>query len=140
MSALALLRRPAIGPLLGAQLFTALGDNALLIVAIALLEQSGAGGWMSPALRICLYLSYVLLAPFAGVLADRVPKGRLIVMVNLAKLGGCLLLAAQVHPLVAFGAIGVVGSVTDRLSTASLPNSCLRWISCRPTPGSRLSQ
>jgi LPLT family lysophospholipid transporter-like MFS transporter len=109
MSTLALLRRPAIGPLLGAQLFTALGDNALLIVAIALLEQSGAGGWMSPALRICLYLSYVLLAPFAGVLADRLPKGRVIVLVNLAKLGGCLLLAARVHPLVAFGAIGVVG-------------------------------
>jgi MFS transporter, LPLT family, lysophospholipid transporter len=109
MSALALLRRPAVGPLLGAQLFTALGDNALLIVAIALLEQSGAADWMSPALRICLYLSYVVLAPFAGGLADGMPKGRLIVLVNLAKLGGCILLAARIHPLVAFGAIGVAG-------------------------------
>lgn len=109
MNPLALLRQPAVGPLLGAQLFTALGDNALLIVAIALLEQGGAAGWMSPALRICLYLSYVLLAPFAGVLADGMPKGRLIVLVNLAKLAGCIMLATRIHPLVAFGAIGLAG-------------------------------
>lgn len=109
MSGLALLRRPAVGPLLGAQLFTALGDNALLIVAIALLEQSGAAEWMSPALRICLYLSYVVRAPFAAVLADGMPKVLLIVLVNLAKLGGCILLAARIHPLVASGAIGLAG-------------------------------
>jgi MFS family permease len=111
MTGLALLRQPAVGPLLGAQLFTALGDNALLIVAIALLEDGGAPGWMSPALRICLYLSYVALAPFAGALADRLPKGRLVALVNLAKLGGCVLLAAGLHPLLAFGAIGLAGVV-----------------------------
>lgn len=109
MSAFALLRRPAVGALVGAQLFTALGENALLIVAIALLEERGAAGWMSPSLRICLYLSYVVLAPIAGTLADRLPKGRLIVLINMAKLGGCLLLAARVHPLIAFGAIGLAG-------------------------------
>ena len=109
MTGLALLRQPAVGPLLGAQLFTALGDNALLIAAIALLEDGGAPAWMSPALRICLYLSYVALAPFAGALADRLPKGRLVALVNLAKLGGCVLLAAGLHPLLAFGAIGLAG-------------------------------
>lgn len=109
MSGMALLRRPAVGPLLGAQLFTALGDNALLIVAIALLEEGGAAAWMSPALRICLYLSYVALAPFAGALADRLPKGRVIALVNLAKLGGCVALCAGIHPLAAFGAIGLAG-------------------------------
>src|ERR1700712_3321050 len=111
MSHPGLLRQPAALPLLGAQLFTALGDNALLIVAIALLEERAAPHWMSPALRICLYASYVLLAPFAGALADGMPKGRLIVLVNLAKLAGCVLLALRVHPLIAFGAIGLAGVV-----------------------------
>jgi MFS family permease len=111
MNSFALLRRPAVGAMLGAQLFTALGDNALLIVAIALLEERGAAAWMSPGLRICLYLSYVVLAPFAGALADRMPKGRLILLINLAKLGGCALLAARVHPLIAFGAIGLASVV-----------------------------
>jgi MFS transporter, LPLT family, lysophospholipid transporter len=104
-----LLRQGAVGPLLGAQFFGALGDNALLVVAIALLEESGAADWMSPALRICLYLSYVALAPFAGALADRVHKGRLVGLVNLAKLGGCVLMSARLHPLAAFGAVGLAG-------------------------------
>ena len=74
MSGLTLLRKPAVGSSVGAQLFTALGDNALLVVAIALLEQRGAVEWTNPALRISSYVFYVLLAPFAGVLADDVPK------------------------------------------------------------------
>lgn len=109
MKSMAVRRTGALGPLLGSHLLTAVGDNALLIVAIALLEQSGAAQWMSPALRICLYVSYVALAPWTGALADAMPKGRLIVFVNLAKLAGCVLLAARVHPLIAFGAIGLAG-------------------------------
>jgi MFS family permease len=97
--------------LLGVQLLTALADNALLIVALALLAERGAREWMDPSLRISLYLSYVLLAPFAGTLADSLPKGRLIALVNVAKVGGCALLAAGAHPLLAFGAIGLAGVV-----------------------------
>ena len=94
---------------LGAQFFTSLADNALLIVAIGLLAERAAPSLMTPALRICLYVSYVLLAPFAGAVADAFPKGRVMLLTNLVKLGACLLLAFDAHPLLAFGAIGVVG-------------------------------
>lgn len=94
---------------LGAQFFTSLADNALLIVAIGLLTERASPSWMTPALRVCLYLSYVLLAPYAGALADAFPKGRVMLLANLVKLGACLLLAFGAHPLLAFGAIGVVG-------------------------------
>lgn len=99
----------AMRAVLGAQFFTSLADNALLIVAIGLLLERAAPAWMTPALRICLYLAYVVLAPFAGVLADAFPKGRVMLLSNVVKLGACLLLAAGAHPLLAFGAIGVVG-------------------------------
>lgn len=102
-------QRRAMHAVLGAQFFTSLADNALLIVAIGLLAERAAPSWMTPALRICLYVSYVLLAPFAGAVADAFPKGRVMVMTNLVKLGACLLLAFDAHPLLAFGAIGVVG-------------------------------
>jgi MFS family permease len=102
-------QRRAMHAVLGAQFFTSLADNALLIVAIGLLAERAAPSWMTPALRICLYLSYVLLAPFAGALADALPKGRVMLLANLVKLGACLLLAFDAHPLLAFGAIGVVG-------------------------------
>ncbi len=101
--------RSAMGAVLGAQFFTSLADNALLIVAIGLLLERAAPSWMTPALRICLYVSYVVLAPYAGVLADAFPKGRVMLLANAVKLGACLLLAAGLHPLLAFGAIGVVG-------------------------------
>lgn len=101
--------RRAMGALLGAQFFTSLADNALLIVAIGLLLERAAPAWMTPALRICLYLSYVLLAPYAGALADALPKGRVMLLANAVKLGACLLLATGLHPLLAFGAIGIVG-------------------------------
>jgi MFS family permease len=101
--------RRAMRAVIGAQFFTALADNALLIVAIGLLQERAAPAWMTPALRICLYAAYVLLAPFAGALADAFPKGLVMLASNLVKLFACLLMAAGAHPLLAFGAIGVVG-------------------------------
>jgi LPLT family lysophospholipid transporter-like MFS transporter len=103
------LHRRAMRAVLGSQFFTSLADNALLIVAIGLLAERGSPAWMTPALRICLYVSYVVLAPVAGALADAFPKGRVMLLTNLVKLGACLLLAANAHPLLAFGAIGVAG-------------------------------
>jgi LPLT family lysophospholipid transporter-like MFS transporter len=99
----------ALRAVLGAQFFTSLADNALLIVAIGLLVERAAPAWMTPALRISLYFAYVLLAPIAGALADALPKGRVMLLTNLVKLAACLLLFFDAHPLAAFGAIGVVG-------------------------------
>jgi LPLT family lysophospholipid transporter-like MFS transporter len=101
--------RRAIRAVLGAQFFTSLADNALLFVAIALLAERAAPSWMTPALKVSLYASYVLLAPYAGALADAFPKGRVMLVSNVVKLGACLLLAFNAHPLLAFGAIGAVG-------------------------------
>lgn len=99
--------RRTLAGVLGAQLLTALADNALLIVAIALLEAGAAPGWATPALRICFYGAYVLLAPLAGPLADRWPKGRLMLLVNVLKFGGAGALACGADPLIVFGAIGL---------------------------------
>ena len=84
-----------------------MADNALLVVAMARLEQSAAAAWAVPALRICFYASYVLLAPVAGPLADRWPKSRLMTGVNALKLLGCIALAAGTSPLLIFFAIGL---------------------------------
>jgi MFS transporter, LPLT family, lysophospholipid transporter len=110
MGAATTIRRPGVAALLGAQFFTSVGDNALLIVAIALLTERAAPDWMTPGLRVCLYLSYVLLAPFGGALADAAPKGRIILLTNLVKMAACALMTARANPLLAFAAIGVLGA------------------------------
>ena len=93
-------------PLIGAQFASALADNALLIVAIARLHERGDPAWWAPLLKIGFTLSYVLLAPFVGALADAVAKARLMSWMNGVKVLGVLGLMAGVHPLLAFAVVG----------------------------------
>jgi LPLT family lysophospholipid transporter-like MFS transporter len=94
-------------PVLLAQFFSSLADNALLTVAIALLISRGAPDWMTPALRVAFYASYVLLAAFAGAVSDAAPKGQVMLITNLVKLGGCGLLAWGVQPLLCYALVGL---------------------------------
>ena len=95
-----------LAPVLGAQFFSSLADNALLIAAIALLTSLNAPDWMTPLLRLAFVLSYILLAAWVGVLSDMWPTGRVMFVTNLIKIGGCLLLLFGSHPLLAYGVVG----------------------------------
>jgi MFS transporter, LPLT family, lysophospholipid transporter len=97
---------PRFGLLIGAQFASALADNALLIVAIALLVQQGLPGWWAPLLKFGFTLSYVLLAPFVGPLADAFPKARVMAAMNLVKVIGVLALLAGVHPVASLAIVG----------------------------------
>src|SRR5207249_8553203 len=92
--------------LIAAQFASGLADNALLIVAIALLEVQGLPGWWAPLLRFFFVASYVALAPFVGPLADALPKARLMAWMNATKALGVLAMLASAHPALAFGVVG----------------------------------
>jgi LPLT family lysophospholipid transporter-like MFS transporter len=113
--------RRAFVPLLLAQFLGALADHALLIAAIGLLTERAAPGWMTPALRVAFYVTYVLLSPFAGAVADAFSKSRVILLTNALKLAGCALLLAGLHPLLAFGLIGLGASAHGPARYGILP-------------------
>ncbi|MBP7659394.1 MAG: lysophospholipid transporter LplT, partial [Burkholderiaceae bacterium] len=92
--------------IMAAQFFSSLADNALLIAAIALLVELHAPDWMKPLLKLFFTISYVVLAPFVGALADSMPKGRVMFMTNTIKVVGCLLMFFTVHPLLAYAVVG----------------------------------
>jgi LPLT family lysophospholipid transporter-like MFS transporter len=92
--------------IMAAQFFSSLADNALLIAAIALLAEMSSPGWMTPLLKLFFVLSYVLLAAFVGAFADSLPKGRVMFITNMIKIAGCLMMFADVHPLIAYGVVG----------------------------------
>jgi MFS family permease len=98
---------PIFRRLVAAQFLSALADNALLLVAIALIQRSDQPGWWVPLLKFFFIASYVLLAPIIGAWADAVPKARLMAWMNAVKLGGALALCAGLHPLAAFALIGM---------------------------------
>ena len=92
--------------LIAAQFASALADNALLIVTIAVLMEQGLPGWWAPMLKFAFTVSYVVLAPFVGPLADAFPKARLMAWMNGVKVLGVFALLAGVHPVLAFAVVG----------------------------------
>jgi len=92
--------------IMAAQFLSSLADNALLIAAIALLREMGAAAWMTPMLKLFFVISYVFLAPFVGAFADSFPKGRVMMITNMIKIGGCMVMFAGAHPLLAYAIVG----------------------------------
>jgi hypothetical protein len=97
--------------IMAAQFFSSLADNALLFVAIDLLINMKSPGWITPLLKLSFTLFYVLLAAFVGAFADSMPKGKVMFISNLIKVGGCLLIFAHVHPLLAYAIVGFGAAV-----------------------------
>ena len=98
---------PGFHLLIAAQFVSALADNALIIVAIALLQQQGQPGWWAPLLKFNFTIAYVVLAPFVGPLADAFVKARLMMAMNALKVVGVLVLLSGASPLLAFVVIGI---------------------------------
>ena len=93
--------------IIAAQFVSALADNALLIVSIALLSEQGLPAWWAPMLKFVFTISYVVLAPFVGPLADAVPKARLMALMNGVKILAVAALLFGVNPLIAFSIAGL---------------------------------
>lgn len=93
--------------IMAAQFFSSLADNALLVAAIALLMLSDSPTWLTPYLKFFFVISYVVLAPYVGAFADRLPKGRVMLLANCIKIAGCLLMLFEGHPLAAYALVGL---------------------------------
>ncbi|HKY01727.1 MAG TPA: lysophospholipid transporter LplT [Burkholderiales bacterium] len=89
--------------IMAAQFFSSLADNALLIAAILLLTQLSGPAWLIPLLKFGFTISYVALAAFVGAFADSMPKGRVMFITNLVKVGGCIMMFFYA----AFSALGI---------------------------------
>lgn len=96
--------------LIGAQFFSGLGDNALMILGIYFLREQGYPGWWSPLLKFSFTLAYVVLAPLMGPLADAFAKPRLMACMNGLKIFGLMLLMSGLHPLLCFALMGTAAA------------------------------
>jgi len=93
--------------IMAAQFFSSLADNALLVAAIALLFQLHEPSWLTPYLKFFFVLSYVVLAPYVGAIADRLPKGQVMFLSNTVKIVGCALMLFEFNPLAAYALVGL---------------------------------
>ena len=93
--------------IMAAQYFSALADNALLIIAIAALREMQAPAAYEPLLKTFFTFSYVALAAFVGAFADSMPKWRVMFISNAIKVIGCSMMFFDVHPLIAYAVVGL---------------------------------
>jgi MFS family permease len=93
--------------IMAAQFFSSLADNALLVAAIALLMEAQSPTWLTPYLKFFFVVSYVVLAPYVGAFADRLPKGMVMFVSNSIKIAGCALMLFDVNPLAAYALVGL---------------------------------
>jgi LPLT family lysophospholipid transporter-like MFS transporter len=90
-----------------AQFLSALADNALLFAAIAILRSHATPSWQTPLLQEFFVAAFIVLAPFVGPFADAYPKGRVMLITNTIKLLGAIAMLLGLHPLLAYGVVGV---------------------------------
>ena len=93
--------------IMAAQFFSALADNALLIVAIAALREMHAPAAYEPLLKTFFTVSYVALAAFVGAFADSMPKWRVMFISNTIKIVGCGMMFFTIHQLLAYAVVGL---------------------------------
>lgn len=112
----------AIFPLLIAQFLSAFGDNAILFAVIAMVMHSvDPPSWYVPALQSVFLISFVVLAPLVGVIADRYAKSRVLIVANLIKGLGTLLLLINVEPLLAYALVGAGAAIYSPAKYGILP-------------------
>lgn len=111
-----------IYPLLIAQFLSAFADNAILFTVIALVMQTAQpANWYVPALQSVFLVAFVLLAPWVGSFADQRPKSRVLVIANLIKAAGAVLLLLKVEPLIAYSIVGAGAAIYSPAKYGILP-------------------
>jgi MFS transporter, LPLT family, lysophospholipid transporter len=117
--------------ILAAQFFSSLADNALLFAAIALLKSLNAPSWQVPVLQQFFVFSFIALAPFVGAFSDALPKGQVMFISNGIKVVGCAAMLLGLHPLLAYGFVGVGAALYSPakygILTEYLPSDKLVW-------------
>jgi len=108
--------------LLVAQFLTAMADNAILFVAVAMVMQGALqGDWYIPALQGCFLIAFVVLAPWVGSFADTHSKPHVLMLANIIKGIGALTMLAGFEPLIAYAIVGIGAATYSPAKYGILP-------------------
>ncbi len=111
-----------IKKLLVAQFLTAMADNAILFVILAMIMQGLlTGDGYLPALQGCFLLAYVVLAPWVGSFADTHSKPLVLMLANGVKGIGTLMMLLGVEPLIAYAVVGIGAAAYSPAKYGILP-------------------
>ncbi|WP_273802209.1 lysophospholipid transporter LplT [Proteus vulgaris] len=93
------------------QFLSAFADNALLFAILAQFKSALYPEWSQPVLQMVFVLAFILLAPFVGQVADRNPKGRVMLSGNILKFVGAFLICVGSDPFLGYALVGIGAAV-----------------------------
>ena len=96
---------------IAAQFASALADNALLLLVIALLQAQGWEAFWIPLLKLIFTLSYVAFGPWVGAWSDSQPKHKVMMWANGLKFAAAVSLLAGMNPVAAFAITGLGAAI-----------------------------
>ncbi|GBU09333.1 lysophospholipid transporter [Gammaproteobacteria bacterium] len=101
-----------------AQFFSALADNTLLFALLKILKSSFDSSnvplypnWSDSALQASFIITYILLAPIVGTIADHFPKGQVMMSGNALKLLGVFGVFFGLNPFVCYSIVGLGAAI-----------------------------
>src|SRR5690625_838879 len=77
---------------MAAQALSSVADNALLIAAIALIDDLQGPDWIVALTKWWVALASVVLAAVVGAFSDSFPEGRVMFSTDAVKIAGCILM------------------------------------------------
>lgn len=87
------------------QFLSAFADVALIFAILAQFKSALYPEWSQPILQMVFVLAYILLAPFVGQVADRQPKGRVMLTGNALKFAGAFLICIGTDPFLGYALV-----------------------------------
>ncbi|MBP2661944.1 MAG: major facilitator superfamily 1 [Firmicutes bacterium] len=104
-----------------AQFISAFVDNMILFIALGIIHRDGYPGYYLPLVQSTFLLSYIVLSPWVGRFADKKAKSQVLMVGNVIKTLGILLLLAKCDPALSYGLVGIGAVIYSPAKYGILP-------------------
>lgn len=104
-----------------AQFLSAFVDNMILFIALGIIRRDAYPDYYLPFVQSTFLAAYILLSPWVGRFADKKSKAKVLIIGNLVKTIGVLMLLAGFDPALSYGAVGIGAVIYSPAKYGILP-------------------
>ncbi|GMA99959.1 lysophospholipid transporter LplT [Pelosinus sp. IPA-1] len=104
-----------------AQFLSAFVDNMILFIALGIIKRDVYPEYYLPFVQSIFLASYILLSPWVGRFADKKPKAKVLIIANIVKTMGVLLLLLGCNPALSYGVVGIGAVIYSPAKYGILP-------------------
>lgn len=97
----------AINKLLITQFLSAMADNMVLLATIYIITLNNMGDIYTGIVQASFFIAYVILAPYAGILSEKIAKSTSLCVGNAFKFAGTISLLLGVSPALSYALVGI---------------------------------